>query len=79
MEKILQQIEEEFAPQIQLAQETANSAQLELNNLQEVCAEKKKAVTDYYTALADIERAEAVIAKTDVSVKSEVSKLTITK
>jgi hypothetical protein len=67
MDKILQQIEDEFAPQIQKAQDVFNSAQTELNNIVAVSEEKKKAVKEYYTAIADKERAELIIANSDVS------------
>lgn len=79
MDKILNQIEQDFASQITSAQEAVNLAQVELNNLVATVEEKKKAVTEYYTALADKERAETVIARTDVAIKSEVTRLTITK
>lgn len=75
MDKILQQIETDFAQQIQSAQDAVNLAQLELTTLMSTVEEKKKAVIEYYTALADKERAETIIAQTDVSIKSEVAKL----
>lgn len=76
MNEIINKIESEFASQIQSAQEAVNLAQVELNNLVATVEEKKKAVMDYYTALSDKERAETVIAQTDVSIKSEVAKIT---
>lgn len=75
MDKILQKIEADFAQQIQSAQDAVNLAQLELTTLMSAVEEKKKAVIEYYTALADKERAETIIAQTDVSIKSEVAKL----
>lgn len=68
MDKILQDIDESFAQQINTAQEAANSAQLELNNLIATREEKKKSVVEYYTALADKERAELIIAKGEPTV-----------
>ena len=76
MDKILQDIDESFAGDINTAQNAVNSAQLELNNLIAIREEKKKSVVEYYTALADKERAETIIAQTDVSIKSEVAKIT---
>ena len=68
MDKILQDIDEIFAQDINTAQEAANSAQLELNNLIATREEKKKSVVEYYTALADKERAELIIAKGEPTV-----------
>lgn len=70
MEKILQQIDTQFAPQILLAQEAVSLVQIELNNLIATSEAKKTAVKEYYTALADKERAELVIANTDESIKA---------
>lgn len=67
MEEILKQIEDEFYPQIQKAQDAFNLAQIELNNIVAVSEEKKKVVKEYYTAIADKERAELIIANSDVS------------
>lgn len=67
MDKILQQIEQEYAPQIGSLQELINLNQTELNTLIAEAEEKKKKVRDYYTALAQKEAAEAVIANSDVS------------
>ena len=63
MEQILKDIDGSFAQQINTAQDAVNSAQVELNNLVATREEKKKAVIEYYTALADKERAETIIAK----------------
>lgn len=63
MDKILKEIDESFADQINVAQEAINVAQFELANLTSIREEKKKSVIEYYTALADKERAEAIIAK----------------
>lgn len=68
MEQILKEIDEAFAKDINTAQEVVNSAQFELNNLISVREEKKKAVVEYYTALADKERAELIIAKGEPTV-----------
>ena len=67
MDELLKQIEDEFYPQIQKAQDAFNLAQIELNNIVAVSEEKKKAVKEYYTAIADKERAELIIANSDVS------------
>lgn len=75
MDKILKEIDESFADQINAAQEAINVAQFELANLTAVREEKKKSVTEYYTALEDKERAEAVIARTDDTIKSEAQKV----
>ena len=63
MDQLLQDIDEAFAQQIESAQGALNIAQFELTNLIAVREEKKRAVREYYEALADKERAEAIIAK----------------
>jgi len=74
MDKILQEIDEAFAPQIQQAQDAVNSATFELSNLQMACEEKKKAVREYYEAVVQKERAEEIIANASVEVVASVSK-----
>lgn len=70
MDKILQQIEDNFAQQIQDAQDVVNSAQQTLNDLIATSEEKKKSVTAYYEAIVKKEEAEIVIANTDESIKT---------
>ena len=70
MDKILQQIEEAFAPQLMEAQEAFNLAQQDLMTLNAQKEEKMRAVREYYEAVEKKAQAEVVIANTDESIKS---------
>jgi hypothetical protein len=70
MDEILKQIEQDFLPQIQEAQEAFSVAELNLANLQATKEEKMKAVRDYYKAISDKEMAEIVIANTPQEIKA---------
>jgi hypothetical protein len=70
MDNILEQIEQDFLPQLTEAQEAFNTAQLNLSTLQAQKEEKMKAVREYYKAVNQKEQAEIVIANTDASIKA---------
>lgn len=70
MEKILQQIEANFAPQITAAQEALNIAQIEYNNIVAIAEDKKRVAREYYEALAQKEQAEIIIANAPQEIKS---------
>lgn len=75
MDTILNQIEQDFASQITTAQDAVNLAQVELDNLVANREEKKKSVMEYFTALADKERAELIIAKATPELVASVEKV----
>lgn len=70
MDKILQQIEDAFAPQLQEAQEAFDVASLNLMTIQAQKEEKMRAVREYYEALDKKEQAELVIANAPEEIKS---------
>lgn len=71
MEKIIQEIEAEFAPTLAQAQSDLEVAQNALNILQEQKKQKLEAAINYYKALENKAVAETIIASTDARIKDK--------
>jgi len=72
MEEIIKQIEEEYATQMQEAQDALSVAQMNFDNLVGSKEEKIRAVRVYYEAIAQRDQAQSVIDSTNDDIKAQV-------